>query len=80
MTTSKTAHHGDSAHKNKRIGLFTADEVRAPSTLSKRMTGKVVRMGGMSSVTLWACLVSLDVDVDVDVDLGVFFFFVQMMQ
>ena len=28
MTTSETAHHSDSAHKNKKIGLFTADEMR----------------------------------------------------
>ena len=81
-TTSKssdTGHHGDSANKNKKIGLFTAEamsqciaELKAvearqkelglakpeqsrnqickkygihPSTLSKRMTGKVVGMG-----------------------------------
>ena len=77
--SSDTGHHGDSAHKNKKIGLFTAEamrkcieEVKAvearqkaqgldkpersrdqickefgihPSTLSKRMTGKVVSMG-----------------------------------
>ena len=29
MTISETAHHSDSAHKNKRIGLFTADKMRA---------------------------------------------------
>ena len=79
MTKSETAHHSDSAYKNKRIGLLTADEMRAciaeinyyeqrqqdlgldkpeksrnqickkhgidPSTLSKWMTGKVVRIG-----------------------------------
>ena len=77
--SSDTAHHGDSAHKNKKIGLFTAESMRKcieevkavearqkelglakpersrnqickefgihPSTLSKRMTGKVVGMG-----------------------------------
>ena len=77
--SSKTAHHGDSAHKNKKIGLFTVDAMKAcieevkateqsqkelglaklersrnqickefgihPSTLSKRMTGKVVGLG-----------------------------------
>ena len=77
--SSDTGHHGDSAHKNKKIGLFTVKamrkcikEVKAvearqkaqgldkpersrnqickefgihPSTLSKRMTGKVVSMG-----------------------------------
>ena len=77
--SSETAHHGDSAHKHKKIGLFTAESMRQcieevkavearqkeqglakpkrsrneickqfgihPSTLSKRMTGKVVGMG-----------------------------------
>ena len=77
--SSNTGHHGDSAHKNKKIGLFPAEamrkcikEVKAvearqkaqgldkpersrnqickefgiyPSTLLKRMTGKVVGMG-----------------------------------
>ena len=77
--SSDTAHHGDLAHKNKKIGLFTAESMRKcieevkavearqkelglaklersrnqickefgihPSTLSKRMTGKVVGMG-----------------------------------
>ena len=27
--SSETAHHGDSAHKNKKIGLFTADTMKA---------------------------------------------------
>ena len=26
--SSETAHHGDSAHKNKKIGLFTAESMR----------------------------------------------------
>ena len=77
--SSDTGHYGDSAHKNKKIGLFTAEamtkcieEVKAvetrqkelglvkpeksrneickkygihPSTLSKRMMGKVLGMG-----------------------------------
>ena len=77
--SSDTAHHRDSAHKNKKTGLFTAESMRKcieevkavearqkelglakpeksrnqickefgihPSTLSKRMAGKVVRMG-----------------------------------
>ena len=77
--TSETAQHGDSAHKNKKICLFTTDAMKAcieevketerrqkelglakpeksrnqickehgihPSTLSKCMMGKVVRMG-----------------------------------
>ena len=77
--SSNTGHHRDLAHKNKKIGLFTAEamrkcikEVKAvearqkaqgldkpersrnqickefgihPSTLSKRMMGKVVGMG-----------------------------------
>ena len=77
--SSDTGHHGDSAHKNKKIGLFTVEamskcieEVKAvearqkelglakleksqnqickkysihPSTLLKRMTGKVLGMG-----------------------------------
>ena len=77
--SSDTGHYGDSAHKHKKIGLFTAEsmtkcieEVKAveakqkqlglakpeksrnqickkygihPSTLSKRMTGKVLGMG-----------------------------------